>query len=638
MSITPMKFATVVGPLADLDDVLLECVVNHEFHPEPAARIAKRMKTLHSFDIDNPYIDLLRQAETVLERIGIPLDYSGYSAGLRDYDEMSRYIDDAARQYNSLLSKKAELESIIGESAQILTQLEHLRGLNVEISEFFKVKFVKFRFGHMPRDTYDNLIPMINERSDVFFFPTSIERDAVYGMYMTPRGSMEHIDSLFASVQFIRTRISDRVHGTSDQAVQFINQESADAQKALKALTKEIAEFKDSRSEKLLAIYSYVRLMNDSYDLRRFAAHTHDSFHLVGWVPENELGVFTENLKKNSPDSILVTEGPENVVDYRPPVKLRNNALFRAFEPFVSIYGLPSYDELDPTPFLAISYTLLFGIMFGDVGQGAVLAAAGLLLYKFKKLWLGRAAVFFGISSMCFGFLYGSVFGSEDIIHGWAVLEGNHSEQILQYSIYISLIVLVCAMLLNICNGIRQRDYVKILFGPNSISGLIFYLALMGIMLPVIGFAVQLLPVGVFALIAALPLLLLFFREPLGKLAERRKDWKPDSAGDFVVSNFFELIEFLLSYLTNTISFLRVGAYAISHASMMAVVYMLTESVGGGHNIVGLILGNIIIMAIEALLVGIQVLRLQFYEVFSRFYSGAGQAYAPVIIDYKKSV
>jgi len=637
MAITPMKFATIVGPLADLDGVFLDCVINHEFHPEPAAQTAKRIKALQSFDFDNPYAELLRQAEAVIELAGLPLDYSGHSDIFSNYDEMSGFLSETAQKYSAMLNKQTELKGIIAESVQILTQLEHLRGLDLDISEFFKVKYVKFRFGHMPRDSYDSFIPMINERDDVFFFPTSIEKTIVYGLYMTPRGSMEKIDSLFNSVQFIRTRISDRVHGTHDQAVEFITKESKDAKIDLEALKEEMKTYRVSQSEKLRSIYSYARLMNDSYNLRRYAAHTQESFYIAGWVPENELDAFSENITKNSPDSVLITDEPENIENYKPPVKLKNNALFRAFEPFVRIYGLPAYNELDPTPFLAILYTFLFGVMFGDVGQGAVLALIGFLLYRFKGLWLGRTAIYFGVSSICFGFIYGSVFGSEEIIHGWSPLEGSHSEQLLQYSIYISLIVLVCAMILNILNGIKQKDYEKILFGPNSIAGLIFYLAVMGITLPIIGFAAQIVPVGVLALIAILPLLLVFFREPLSKLAKRRKDWKPHSAGDFFISNFFELIEYLLSYLTNTISFLRVGAYAISHASMMAVVFMLADNGSGGYSIVGLIFGNIAIMCIEALLVGIQVLRLNFYEIFSRFYSGGGKPYSPVIINFKKN-
>lgn len=636
MAITPMKLATVVGPLTDFDNVLLECIVNHEFHPEPASQVAKRINFLQSFDVNNPYADLLRHAETVTEHIGIPADYSDFSYDHKDTDELSDYLTEVDGRYAAMLNERGELESVISESAQILTQLEHLRGLNMELSDFFKVKYVKFRFGRLPRDTYDNFVPLLNEREDVFFFPTSIEKTLVYGMYMTPRASMEKIDSLFASMQFIRTRISDRVHGTSEQAVEFINKESGDAQKRLGELTKEMKDYKDSHHDKLLSVYSFAKLMSDSYNLRRFAAHTQESFYMVGWVPENELDAFADNIAKKSPQCVVIADEPENIQDYKPPVKLKNKFLFKAFEPFVSMYGLPGYSEIDPTPFMTIVYTILFGIMFCDLGQGAVLAIVSFLLYKFKGMWLGRVGIYFGLSAMVFGTLFGSVFGNEEIIHGWAVLEDGHGDMLLQYSIYTGLAVLGIAMLFNVVNGIRQRNYEKALFGQNGIAGMLLYYAFMGILLPFIGFAPQVLPVPVLAIIAILPVIAVFLREPLAKLAVRRRDWKPHSTGEFLTENIFELIEIVLSYMSNTISFMRIGAYAIIHASFMTVVYSLSATADGGHNIIGLIIGNIIVICIEALLTGIQVLRLHYYEFFSRFYSGDGHPYTPVIIEYKK--
>ena len=636
MAITPMKLATIVGPLSEFDNVVLECVINHEFHPEPAAGVSRRIKSLYPFDLNNPYADLLRQAESAAEHLLLKLDYRDYADVDRDLDNLSDYFASLDRRFGAMAGEKDALAKTIADGANILTQLEHLRGVNIELSEFFKVKYVKFRFGYMPRDSYDNFMPLIKERGDVFFFSTSIEKSVVYGMYMTPRASVEKVDALMASIQFVRTRISGRVHGNSDQAVAYIEKETEDAKKRLAELESEMDAFVNAEHDRFLSAYSFIRLMNDSYNIRRFAAHTHDSFYLLGWVPDEALSAFSQNVSKMSPDSVIVIDDPDNIDDYTPPVKLKNNFLFKPYEPYVSVYGLPSYNEMDPTPFMAITYTLLFGIMFGDVGQGAVLALAGFLLWRTKGFWLGRIGCYMGVSSVVFGFVYGSVFGNEHLLPGFKVLEGDGSQTILQYSIYLSLFVLACVMVFNIFNGIRQKDRVKIFFGSNGLAGLIFYFAFMGLALPFIGFGKQIIPQKPLAAVLIAPALIIFFREPLAKLAARRSDWKPKNPGGFITENIFELIEVVLSYMTNTISFLRVGAYAISHASMMTVVYMLAQTAKGGHNIVVLIIGNIFIMCLEALLAGIQVLRLEFYEMFSRFYSGDGRPYVPVIIDYKK--
>ena len=113
------------------------------------------------------------------------------------------------------------------------------------------------------------------------------------------------------------------------------------------------------------------------------------------------------------------------------------------------------------------------------------------------------------------------------------------------------------------------------------------------------------------------------------------KRFKVDSIGDFISSNFFEVFEFMLGYATNTLSFVRIGGFVFSHAGMMSVVMILSEGVSKGASPIIIIIGNIFVMCMEGLIVGIQVLRLEFYEMFSRFYDGDGRPFEPVKIDYK---
>ena len=142
---------------------------------------------------------------------------------------------------------------------------------------------------------------------------------------------------------------------------------------------------------------------------------------------------------------------------------------------------------------------------------------------------------------------------------------------------------------------------------------------------------------GVFLIIQIAVLVLMLLREPLSRLLSGDPDWKNFSVGEVLGTGFFELFETLLSYLTNTLSFMRVGAYAITHVGLMLVVQMLANMAGGlasPGGIIVMILGNLFVMGFEGLLVGIQVLRLEFYELFGRFYDDGGVAYEPKIIDY----
>ena len=120
-------------------------------------------------------------------------------------------------------------------------------------------------------------------------------------------------------------------------------------------------------------------------------------------------------------------------------------------------------------------------------------------------------------------------------------------------------------------------------------------------------------------------------KEPLTRLVNKQTPAIEGSKGMFFVQSFFEMFEVLLSYFSNTLSFVRIGAFAVSHAAMMEVVLMLAGAEAGSPNWIVVVLGNIFVTAMEGLIVGIQVLRLEYYEMFSRFYKGNGRPFNPFI-------
>ncbi len=638
MAVSPMKLVTVVGPVEQFDKVVDHCIINREFHPESTMTVMKKVKGLYPFELNNPFADALRQAEHIADKTGWGLAYHSFEDQELHVDEVEAWFNGFERQYGDLIEEKDTLMRRNAESSQILLQLDHVRDVSVPLQEFFDFTYVKFRFGKMPREIYDSFYPHVKDRKDVYFFNTSIERDTVYGMYMTPRVYAERIDSLFASLQFERIRLSDRLEGTGDEAMALISEDIRVSTARIEEIGTLLEQLLAEKRERFYTYYSYVRYRNDAFDLRAYAGHTEESFYLLGWVPDTYYEDFSKQLESFGDLSIVVLgENPEMLTDYTPPIKLKNRKIFRVFEPFVAMYGLPSYNEIDPTPLMTITYSLLFGVMFGDIGQGALLILVGYLMWRLKKMWLGRVICYAGAASMLFGAVYGSIFGFEDILPGFKVLHPpSNSKEILTLSVYGGAILVTIAIAFNIFNGIRQRKADKVLFGSNALAGGLLYWGVVMLVLPFIGFGEAVLKPGVLLICMLLPVAMVFLREPLSKLIERQKDWKPhESAGNFFVSNFFEMFEILLSFMTNTLSFLRVGAYAISHASMMTVVFSLAKTADGGHNIVVIILGNLLVAGIEGLLVGIQVLRLEFYELFGRFYSGEGRPYEPMKIDYK---
>ena len=273
--------------------------------------------------------------------------------------------------------------------------------------------------------------------------------------------------------------------------------------------------------------------------------------------------------------------------------------------------------------------------MFGDVGQGVVLILVGLYMYKKRGMWLGGILSCVGVTATIFGFVYGSVFGNEHLLPGFKVLEGNGVVTILLVTAGVGVVLILLTGVLNIMAGFRQRDYRKALFSANGVTGVLFLALLVGGAGLTLGLGIPVLSSMAYWIVLAALLLSIWFGELIVHLLHlEHGHHEHKSVGMMILEGFFELFESFLSWLSNCLSFLRVGTYAVCHAIMMMIVYNLSAQSDGGYSIFGLVIGNVIVMFIEAALVCIQSLRLEFYELFSRFYTGRGIPFEPVSVDY----
>ena len=336
-------------------------------------------------------------------------------------------------------------------------------------------------------------------------------------------------------------------------------------------------------------------------------------------------------------------------------LKLKNNFIVRTFEMFVKMYGLPSYSDFDPTPYVAFTYMLMFGIMFGDVGQGLAISLLGLRVSKLTKNGLAPIMTRIGLFSAAFGVVYGSVFGIETLIppffhreEVWKLL--GYTEQpesifqvatvLLIAALIIGIVLILISMIFNTVLNFRRHKIGEALFSVNGVCGIVFYGSLIAAAGCMFMLGINLFnPVYIVCLIV-LPLVLIFFKHPLSDLISGKKHGEKMSVGNFIIENFIDLFEACLSYLSNTMSFLRIGGFILSHAGMMLVVAQLA----GTHDpnaqitvgtVITYIIGNLIVMGVEGLLVGIQILRLEFYEIFNRFYDGNGQSFCPIEIAFE---
>ena len=630
--ITKMKLIRAAGNLEKLDSFIEACYMSGEFQPENAVGFLSPSMGFAPLNEENPYSAKVQKIEELAAVLGAELKAQQIVPGDYVDSEASVYIGELDSKLSDLHSDRKALVEQREVCERGIAQYRHFENLDVHLDELFACEFIKVRFGHMPKESYEKF-EAYKDKPYMLFIPCSTDETDYWGVYFAPRHRSEEIDRIFSLLYFERLHIPGAA-GTATEIIGQLqsNMDILDSQIA--DLDKELAEYWTGHSKKITEIYSRLKWFNEAFDMRRFAAFRGNQFYYVGWMPSGNIKKFNELLSKLQDINCEISD-PEKK-SKSAPVKMKNRFFFRPFEYFVSMYGLPSYGSTDITAFVAVTYTLIFGMMFGDVGQGFVLILTGFLMWKLKGMPLGKILIPCGVSSMFFGFLFGSVFGFEEALNPVYTALGLASKPlsvmdsvntILLFSISIGVFLVIFSMLINVYSCIKTKHYGEALFSNNGIAGILFYsFAVLGAagMMGLKG----LVPGKLTAAVLAASAVALFMKEKLIHLIDRREESKEEEqererVSDFILQNLFEMLEYVLSYLSNTVSFLRVGAFVLVHAGMMMVVFALAN----GSNIFVIILGNILVIALEGLLTGIQALRLEFYEMFSRFLEGDGRPF-----------
>lgn len=628
--IETMRFLTITGPKNDFDRAVNTYLSKYDFHLENALTELDKAYRLKPFAESNPYKELLSKSEELIKR----LDNKNRAAPTAlSPEQASEIIDSTYKVFSEMNDRKNKIKTRHRELNELLNQLEHFRPLDYDISQIRNLKFIQYRFGKIPREFYTGFTKYVYDNMITLFFECEKDRGYVWGIYFVPASDAANTDAIFTSLHFEGIRIPDSYQGTPEETYQSIAAKIIGLDGELHSIYSEIKQRLNQTSEELLAAHDTLERLSANFDVRKLAACTREQgstgvFYIIcGWMTGKDAQAFLTDVEG---DDLVYSMAEDSAADNltRPPTKLKNFTLFQPFELFIRMYGLPSYNEIDPTSFVAITYSLIFGIMFGDVGQGICLIVGGYALYHVKHYPIAAIISLSGIFSTIFGFMYGSIFGFDHVITPVWMSPRENVMTILYSAVGFGVFLILVSMLLNIINGIKARDWGRVLFDTNGAAGFIFYAALI---LSVVMFANQHTLPGVFLVIICflLPLLLIFFREPLSHALNKKERIFPEHKGMFFMETSFELFEILLSYLTNTISFLRIGAFALSHAGMMAVVMLLAGASSGHPNVLVLVLGNLIVAVMEGLVVGIQVLRLEYYEMFGRFYKGAGREFKP---------
>lgn len=651
--IEKMKFLSITGPREDFDRVLDQYLSKYDFHLENALSELKNVSDLRPFVEVNPFKDTLNSINLYLNLIDTSTVEDPDPCSMNGVDALLHLL---LPQIHEVEEKRTQLTDRRESLLKIQRQLLPFRALEHTMANILDFQFVSKHFGKVAAQYYSNFEKYVDEDENTLFYKCESTPDYIYGVYFVPSTMAAHVEAVYSSLHFEPVDLSSlfteeirqdmKEHPVLDAEnhpdyFAYIDSQISKIDQEINRTNQQLTNLVNLNKLPLLRAKKRLDIMSSHFEVRKMAAITKEDqsvyFILCGWMTAADAKRFMK--ESDSDKRIFVVYEDEEVDDFnQAPTKLKNPKIFKPFEMFIRMYGLPATNELDPTIFVALTYTFIFGCMFGDVGQGLVLMIGGFAVYKWRHMDLAAIIGFAGIFSTIFGFLFGSIFGFEDVIPAlWLRPVEQMSDlpfvgrlnTVFIIAIAFGMGIILLTMIFNIVNSVHAKSK-DVLFDHNGIAGLIFYGAAIAVI--VLFMTGNKLPAGIVLLVMfILPLILMALREPLTSLVEKKAKLIEGGKGMFVVQTFFEMFEVLLSYFSNTLSFVRIGAFAVSHAAIMEVVLMLAGAENGAPNWIVIVIGNLVVIGLEGLIVGIQVLRLEYYEMFSRFYRGTGREFKPFL-------
>lgn len=594
MAIVKMKYVSVATDESHIDEMVLDGVHSGLLHAVHAADIINEDNGGHLINDENPYSGYLQTLQNFAHSVNYTLDPERAPKKHYTNEEMDAFIDELDETFG--FETDANTVLLTPDDEQALGALSECG-----FERMHACQYLNFGFGRLPRESYKKL----SMYKDEIFVHHHVHETPqyVWMLYVTSDSYVDKVRKIFKDLYFEPIDIP------------------------MIDVKKQLEHYKDQIDD----IYAFCNEENSVHELYPYIAEINEKYLLSGFVKADEVDHY-KAIFKDLPSTIEVKD-PSEVPELECPTLLKNNWFAKPFEMFLGMYGVPKYTDFDPTGFMAFTYCLLFGIMFGDLGQGLVLFILGLVFEKKGQIFgiINRC----GITSMIFGFLFGSVFGYEELLNPihqslfgvreklFDVMAQSSTMLLLIGAVAIGAVLILTTQCMNIVNRFKHHQLGDAIFSQNGIAGLVFYGGIVFAIVATMLLGWNVLNPVYLGIFIVLPVISFVMKEPLSNAVEHKTVKPEEGWGGYIAQSIFELIDVLLTFVTNSMSYLRVGGFVLSHAGMMLVVMTLVEMTGKA-GVAVLIFGNIFVMVLEGLIVGIQTLRLEYYEMFSRYYDAGG--------------
>lgn len=609
-------------------------------------------------NIDRQFFENLQNARTFLGIEDINEDIlSCDSASDDDRDEAAKIM--AAVNELSMRFSKARDESLRVEDAY--KEALAFSNLQVPYSELEHLSFLAIRIGKIPSENISLLKDALG--AGAVIVPLGDDKTRI--MAVTSKKGRFALDTELKNYGFVSMNIPSDFKGIPDDVLEGLKIKKEETSSALTKLEQERLNYAQTHKDVILRLLKSFCIGMQIADVENSLESTSLVYRITGWIPaENSLD-FMKSVDNLTEGRIAVREYLPSEVpavingEEKVPVKLTHKKFVQSFERMIFSYGSPLYGNIDPTPFVAIFFTLLFGIMFGDFGQGLVFFILGLLMhFKVVKVggWNKFAPIFMaiGCSSCLMGLITGEFFANETILEPFALkitgMFGNAHSPIVKMmpssdpgsvkvifgifgvTVGIGFIINSVGLIINVINCIIQKKIGKALFGKTGIAGIAFfwYVVFFGLRLAFFDGT----PAVYDWIVIGITLFFAAFGEPFERIVDKERPILENGLGSALIGGLVELIEVVSTYLSSSISFVRVGAFALAHAVLGFIIHLMTAKAGPIGGIFVMIFGNVVVIVLEGMIVAIQVMRLQYYEFFSKFFNETGSEFKPFQFHY----
>lgn len=613
----------------------------------------------------NPDASVFERLQQVRAALDLP-DLDGYKVSVplpsdADFESATKIIDSVEDIHKKELTAADEEKRAVSAYKEALA----FANLKVPYSDLESLSFLTLRIGKIDPEKIDDLRARLGSRGII----VKLGDDDSRILAASSKKARFALDGELKEAGFTELQVPKDFKGIPDEVLLTLERNKTEAAAGLEEIQTERRNFAETHKDELYRLLQIYSIGSQIYSVENSLESTEFVYRITGWIPAflirkvmkdlDELTQSRAGIREFLPTEVpSVISGQEKV-----PVQVKHGKIVSNFERMIFSYGSPLYGTIDPTPFVALFFTVLFGIMFGDAGQGLCFLIIGILccLKKIKiSGWEKFGGIFccIGISSTIMGLLTGEFFANETLLRPFALwvtgLFGTPHAPILHmmpssdpasitrmfaffgFTISIGFIINSCGLIINIINQFSLRRIGKALFGKTGISGAVFfwYVIIFAVRVALFKHA----PAAYDWVIISVSLFLTACSEIFQRLVDGERPILENGLFSAVIGAVVEIIEVISSYLSNTVSFVRVGAFALAHAVLGYIINTFVELAPGAGGIAVAILGNAIVVVLEGMIVAIQVVRLQYYEFFSKFFSETGREFKPFSFVYKETV